>query len=346
MQNSVPKPDYFPVLTGVRVIAAYLVFFHHFNPFSFLGKNSILYAFCTEMHVGVTLFFFLSGFLIAKRYYNKEIKWKIYFLNRFARIYPLYFILTSLTFFIWYLQNKGFDSKQYFLNITFLRGFLEDYKFSGIAQGWSLTVEETFYLLAPMLFALFRKNSIVFYIMPLFFGVFGFFIYKSNFDFMLDFTFLGRSIEFFSGIILAIYIEKVRLSKYAVFTYLGVFSIIFWIYVLTQMKGVHNFGTDSMEGKVVNTILLPILGFVPFFIGILKENTIFSKILSTKIFQLLGKSSYAFYLIHLGLIQVILAKIFPNQIIVFLALNIVSILLYLTVEKPLNDFIRKKYFVS
>ena len=46
-----------------------------------------------------------------------------------------------------------------FLNIFFIRGFFDDLKFTGVGQGWSLTVEECFYLLAPVLFIGIKRNS-------------------------------------------------------------------------------------------------------------------------------------------------------------------------------------------
>lgn len=59
------KPAYFPALTGVRAIAAYMVFIHHYKlfPGSFVGKR--MFYFFNEFHTGVTFFFVLSGFFIA-----------------------------------------------------------------------------------------------------------------------------------------------------------------------------------------------------------------------------------------------------------------------------------------
>ena len=61
--------EIFPSLTGIRAIAAYMVFIHHYNTFA----NKGLHDFFGEFHIGVTLFFVLSGFLIAHRYYNIEV---------------------------------------------------------------------------------------------------------------------------------------------------------------------------------------------------------------------------------------------------------------------------------
>jgi peptidoglycan/LPS O-acetylase OafA/YrhL len=160
------KENYFKALTGVRVIAAYMVFIHHKNPFdeNFFGTS--IFDFFREFHIGVTIFFVLSGFLIAYRYFEEEnINFKYYLVKRFARIYPVYFVLTTVTFLGYAIYYSKLDMNNlglYFFNITFLRGFFDDLKFTGIAQGWSLTVEECFYFLAPLFLFLLKKVKSIF----------------------------------------------------------------------------------------------------------------------------------------------------------------------------------------
>ena len=73
---------YLPALTGIRIIAAYMVFFHHYNPINKDFFGIVIYNFFTELHVGVTLFFVLSGFLITHRYYDfSKINYKQYLLK-------------------------------------------------------------------------------------------------------------------------------------------------------------------------------------------------------------------------------------------------------------------------
>lgn len=156
---------HFKELTGLRAIAAFMVYLHHY-PFDFINSNSLVTRFTNELNIGVTIFFCLSGFLIYYRYFENFnftfSFFKKYFLNRIARIYPLYFILTIITFIFFFNEPSNYSSKEkliiLFLNITFLRGFFDSFKFSGIIQGWSLTVEETYYFFATF-FLVFQKKD-------------------------------------------------------------------------------------------------------------------------------------------------------------------------------------------
>ena len=80
----------YPALTGVRAVGACCVFFDHF-PFQ------------PDAHITINVmafFFVLSGFLIVRIYYgaaDASRAWLTgYFINRFARIYPVSFLLLSV----------------------------------------------------------------------------------------------------------------------------------------------------------------------------------------------------------------------------------------------------------
>ncbi len=245
--------QYFKPLTGVRAIAAFMVYFHHYNPVPESLKGTFINDFIKEFHVGVTLFFVLSGFLIAYRYLDlKQFSFRNYMVNRIARIYPIYFFITTLTFVSYIVVAHSQNIQNlilYGLNISFLRGFFDDYKFSGIAQGWSLTVEETFYLLAPLFFLFIKRNKwaliglpILLFLagtsMVMFFSRYNFHGFFSSMDFMSVYTFFGRGTEFFIGIALAvIYKNGVSQTKFKFYTYLGLLGMIGFVRECTSLIG-------------------------------------------------------------------------------------------------------------
>ncbi len=387
--------NYIPALTGVRALAAYLVFISHFA-YVFDGSfPQIIQRFLGEFHIGVTIFFVLSGFLITFRYYNNfhlTTDWfKQYLKNRVARIYPMYFLLTVAAFVYYFItkdqsitKGTGNPVALMFLNITFVRGFFYQFWDTGIAQGWSLTVEECFYFSAPIIFLIAKKYN-KFYIQPLIITSFGIslvFIFShvnwhgffGNFTFMFLFTFLGRCFEFFVGIQLArIVIKKgfTRTNKFN-FTYSG-FVLMFvcvFIMALQPITKPWAAGLESPIGIITNNYILCI-AIALFFYGILTEKSLFKNILATPFVELLGKSSYIFYLIHLGWMYTLVHSginhlndwVFSlydkwgvdwhspfeydslNLIYIFIVLNLVSVTLFKLIEEPLNHYIRKSNFL-
>ena len=388
-------PNYIPALTGVRALAAYLVFVSHF--YYVFGESipQSVQKFFREFHIGVTIFFVLSGFLIAFRYFDNfslDKDWfKQYLKNRVARIYPMYFLLTICAFVAaHFTHDKEVTGGSehpigiLLMNITFVRGFFNDYKFSGIAQGWSLTVEECFYFSAPFMFYAAKKWGKS-YLQPFFITGFGFILvlifrnvnwygFFGNFTFMMLNTFLGRCFEFFAGIMLALFIKKNGFgrSNRIMFTYIGFFLVFFCIWIMSVLPVLpgDSFGQQNPLGIITNNYLLA-AAITLFFYGLLTEASALKKVLANPFVELLGKSSYIFYLIHLGFMYNLLHGglnslnewvfslydkwgtdwVSPfqsdqvNLALVFILLNAVSILLFKTIEEPLNHYIRKSDFL-
>lgn len=346
----------FPALTGVRALAAYMVFLHHYNPISEIDWP-VLHRFVGQFHIGVSIFFVLSGFLIAYRYMDsKNFSFRKYMVNRVARVYPIYFILTTITFLgTWYYQRQeSFDWALYGMNISFLRGFFDDLKFTGIAQGWSLTVEEMFYFSAPLFFLLLRKSKYFLFILPIlvlglgfsmvyFFGntlSFGFFASE---NFMLEYTFLGRCMEFFIGIAIVFVMKSsVENNSRNWFTYCGLVAACFFIYLMSILDN-DGAAAEKIPFYIVYLLLLPLLGIAPLFIGLIRENSFIQSVFSSRVAVLLGKSSYAFYLVHMGIFKFKLDTITDNLLLIFIVLNVLAIGIYLFLEKPLNRFIRMRF---
>lgn len=346
----------YPALTGVRAVAAYMVFLHHYNPISETAFP-ILNKFVGQFHIGVSIFFVLSGFLIAYRYMDsKNFHFGRYMVNRVARVYPIYFILTTIAFLgTWYYkQEESFDWALYGMNISFLRGFFDELKFTGIAQGWSLTVEETFYVSAPLFFLLLRKSKCFLVILPILilaigFGIVYFFGNSLSFgffatnNFLLEYTFLGRVFEFFIGIGIVFVMKKSQvLSKSIWFTYGGIVAMIICIYLMSILDN-DGAASDKIPFYLVYLLLLPLLGIATLLFGLIQEKTIVQSFFSNRIAVLLGKSSYAFYLVHMGIFKFKLDTITDNLWVIFLVLNFLAVGIYLLIEKPLNSIIRARF---
>jgi peptidoglycan/LPS O-acetylase OafA/YrhL len=406
---------YIPQITGVRAIAAYMVYLHHF-PTGHATLPSTLFQMTLELHCGVGLFFVLSGFLIYQRYYASYTTarsasatsawWGNYTKNRIARIYPMYALLTALTLLNRSLRHGDASPWLWFLNLSFLRGFSETYYMSGVSQGWTLTVEECFYFSAPLIFWLVYRwtreqsqpqnqpqnqssqnkgditNESAFWLPMLalyalggvllaageLVGFQGFF---QGAGFMVSYTYFGRAFEFFCGMCLARLMARQqwqqqparRFPTFTLTALAGIAAVLYGLSLLQTGAGLQtglqsvsqsgfHYGIVHPLGKALNNLALPPF-YAMLFYGLIRERSVFQRVLASPLMVLLGKSSYIFYLIHMGIVQALIARVVcpttftpvttAEYVAQFLLLNVAAVLLFLAVEDPLNRFIRQRW---
>ncbi len=308
-------------------------------------------------HTGVTMFFVLSGFLISYRYADAfregRVNFGQYFGKRFSRIMPLYLLLTIIVL----LWSRDFSLRHWFLNLTLLKGFFELERSTGIFQAWSLTVEETFYFLAPLVFIFLRRSAVLTLAGLLGFGAIVVLIAQAlgsksfmfSIEFMLIYTFFGRCFEFYCGYWLANYIKK-RFSKteptlqpsWPKFTLMGAL-LLAAIYLAINVSGKFTLVLFTIPVEVwLNNFILP-LPITLFYFGLITEGSWVARLFATKTVQLFGKSSYAFYLVHAGLFyEFMYFHLSTDKGIIFLAMNALAIGLYKVVEEPANRFINNR----
>jgi peptidoglycan/LPS O-acetylase OafA/YrhL len=121
--------------------------------------------------LGVDLFFVLSGFLITGILYesaNKQHFFRNFYMRRLLRIFPLYYGVLALAFFVAplipplrgptldYLLDRQAWAWLYGVNI-YLAGH-EPWSFSYLNHFWSLSVEEHFYVFWPLVVFLLARR--------------------------------------------------------------------------------------------------------------------------------------------------------------------------------------------
>jgi peptidoglycan/LPS O-acetylase OafA/YrhL len=149
---------FMPQLDGVRALAVLGVLVHHL-----LDQDLIpaFFSYASFGHVGVRLFFVLSGFLITIILLRSRVKksgtgasrfWEVrqFYIRRFLRIFPLYYFvilcgavinISPIREQLWWLATYLFNFKVASL------GWFPD----AISHFWSLAVEEQFYMVWPWL---------------------------------------------------------------------------------------------------------------------------------------------------------------------------------------------------
>jgi peptidoglycan/LPS O-acetylase OafA/YrhL len=342
----------FPALTGIRALGAAAVFFVHLP---------LAIGFTLVIDV-MAFFFVLSGFLIVYLYYEDadvcKGNLKKYFVNRFARIYPVYFLLVSIAIMLRQEYGTVFLLKNY----TLTHALFHNKDDRAIQQSWSVTTEECFYLFAPLIMLLLRRFR---FAAALAFGaiLLGLALLVSQLPtsflhtvrFIFSVTFFGHFFEFFCGIFLALRVLRDRKKGLSElrgkrFTIAGTVGILLSMAILM--------GTDNMNDPsrpvpffLVNNFLLPIpIAF--FYYGLIREQSRTSRVLSAPLLYLPGRSSYAFYLVHVLVIDVIatpfLAPLFGSHrnwyvLTVFVLVQLIAFFIFALYEEPLNRWIRKKF---
>ena len=150
-----------PALDGVRGLAILLVLAHNLNPFAYSGSLSV-HAGSEVLNVGwvgVQMFFVLSGFLITGILLDSQTSpgyFRSFFGRRFLRIFPLYYGVLVIAFVIlpwlgWAPDRLLADRENRIWVWTYLVNWTEPLG-AGVAafpHVWSLAVEEQFYLIWP-----------------------------------------------------------------------------------------------------------------------------------------------------------------------------------------------------
>jgi peptidoglycan/LPS O-acetylase OafA/YrhL len=152
-----------PALTGIRFLAAFYVVLFHGLPWlqqKFTLPNA-LQIFFRNGYIAVSLFFVLSGFILAYTY-EGQIEGGTYRLRfweaRFARIYPVYFLSLLLAF--WFERGLALSVRIAVLGMVQAWNPLRpEWAGAWNYPAWSLSVEAFFYLCFPFLLPWMARRS-------------------------------------------------------------------------------------------------------------------------------------------------------------------------------------------
>ena len=323
---------YFPNLNGLRFIAAFLVIIHHIEQTKSIFKIENYWGAIPFIGIigklGVVLFFVLSGFLItylllAEEHSFKKISIKKFYMRRILRIWPLYFLIIVLAFFI----------LPYFEIFTF-PGFGKDVVYSNLvwklllyaiffpnlvltlfgivpyaSHTWSIGTEEQFYLVWPVLIKYLKKNRILLMLTIIVTYLTLKFFLLSSFANYLPYKDLISSIwntfpidcMAIGGLYSILLFQKSKLLKYLLRNDLFYFSIC--LVTLFMIKGVY---IPYIHYEFYSVFFgLIILNF--------SANNKIKISLENKVLNYLGNISYGLYMYHpIGIVLAIAISVLIN----------------------------------
>jgi peptidoglycan/LPS O-acetylase OafA/YrhL len=158
------KDEKLETLTSLRFFAASMVFVTHYGPEVFADSPFWIQGFARHGYTAVLFFFVLSGFVLAYNYGEprNESGMKVsrgeFWIARFSRIYPVYFIALVLsfpallyhTFVIHTCTRSEFFGSGVSVPVL-LQAWIPPWAMTWNIPAWSLSVEAFFYFVFPWL---------------------------------------------------------------------------------------------------------------------------------------------------------------------------------------------------
>lgn len=334
------------LITSLSVlIFHYIHFFHPYN--SFYGQDitfnrvelpfyQLLNLFYDYGRYGVEMFWAISGFVFAHVYLDqsREISSKEFFINRFARLYPLHFVTLILVSILQifslkingtYEIYKTNDLYHFFLNLFFVHGW-------GIANSWSFNAPTWSVSIELIIYAIFFGSIYFLNKFNIKFLIFIYLIlllvdkYLSVKTFYLT-AFFDCSRLFFSGVLMHYIFQKIHKKIYLI-----LLSIMLMVI--------------SLIGSLKIFILFPTIILLLSSLQSIKNKRF------NNFFQFSGDLTYSLYLLHIPS-QILIIQVFGffnlNKSLFFSEYFFITYVIWMLLissisfkffEKPLNKKIR------
>ncbi|MDG2045645.1 MAG: acyltransferase family protein [Halioglobus sp.] len=337
------QKTYRPDIDGLRAVAVLAVLFNH------AGFQLVSGGF-----VGVDIFFVISGYLITKILYSEvtanSFSVMSFYQRRIRRILPAFYLVSIVTLTAGavlllpvefeelvssFIASSFFFANVFFMEVTRSYFSAEAHEMPFLHM-WSLSVEEQFYFVWPLLLLILTKHlplkallAVVASLIVISFGVAE--IWLPTSPKIAYYSIVSRAGELLLGAILAIFLSSstttitpIRAHAASIAGLLLICGSIFFIDETTQFPGLH--------------ALWPCLGALLLIWAGVYPNSIGAKLLSIRPMVFVGLISYSLYLWHwpmLAFTRYLRYEISTSMGLIFIVLSIgLAYLSWKYVEQP------------
>ncbi|AXB56021.1 acyltransferase family protein [Flavobacterium fluviale] len=354
--------SFIPEIDGLRFIAIASVVLYHLNGFLTekyenqtidASYNFFLKHLLSHGHLGVPLFFTISGFILGMPFAKfhicngKPVNLKNYFLRRLSRLEPPYILTMTILLFgaVYAAKTISLSDgiKSYLASIIYSHNFIFHTMSKLNSVTWSLELEVQFYILAPLIAYLFSIKSLSIRRLSIFLTAVLFAIIN-HFNFNpVHFISLVNYLQYFLiGFLLTdLYVSNSTLVPKTKFDYLiGLFFfVIIWLFDNEDFK-------STSQRFIWELIQLTSIFFLYYYVLFHK---IF-KFLSFKLITNIGGMCYSIYLLHYPIISMFgnpllkysfskytIINISIYSAILILLVMLISSIFFLLIERPCMD---------
>ena len=317
--------------------------------------GSSLYTLIKDLnlgYLGVDLFFVLSGFLITRILLRDKkagtYSFKLFYIKRALRIFPIYFLTILVCGIVFSWKGMGY-----------LSIYTANYYFSfnpaphPLEHTWSLSVEEHYYLIWPLIVFFFSRKIIKKYLWPflllilslsllLAYNTFGDTIFSRLIYMGTEFRILtlctGSFLAFYEARLMAL--NKVKLTRWLLLCCIVSFTLI----VMMMQKLFEAYVPISILGLLLFAMYSTFL-----FMTVLvqeKRNNVIDTLFGNTYIGYVGKLSYGLYLYHFPIFYAFgITDKLDGEFIPFsefappmLFTIVVTVISYIAIEKPLMNY--------
>jgi peptidoglycan/LPS O-acetylase OafA/YrhL len=339
----------YPSLNGLRALSITLVIIYHLDLQTDIFKSLLEIWWCSPFiksflnsgNLGVNVFFVISGFLITSLLLQEEmnsnaISIKNFYIRRTLRIFPAYYTMLLVYLILQFYGYIQISKISWLTAITYTKYFNGFYLDWYTRHAWSLSVEEHFYIIWPLIFTIgknIRKYFTIFLIIIV--PVIKIYLNFHPIFWISDYCIFTRVDSIAVGCFVAFYIDRIVKKLEPHWTKVFCLSAI----ILFLMWTFPSFANKLYLSGIFSPIRLARMTIVNSSISLIVVYSVFGpkgiwyRILNLKIINYIGLLSYSLYLWQEVFIfrTTYWFNLFPLNIFLVLISAVCS---YYLIEKP------------